>query len=90
MDWDAYNAAYQTWEQVAERNYMREYMKATAHDVTTYALCRYENGEKTTLAEGLAYTPTSSLADGIYIYAKSEQEVSQVADLNDLAYADEG
>lgn len=89
VDWDAYNAAYQTWEQVAERNYMREYMKATAHDVTTYALCRYENGEKTTLAEGLAYTPTSSVADGIYIYAKSEQEVSQVADLKDLAYADE-
>ena len=68
---------------------MREYMKATTHDVTTYALCRYEHGEKTTLAEGLAYTPTSSVADGIYIYAKSEQEVSQVADLKDLAYADE-
>ena len=29
------------------------------------------------------------MADGIYIYAKSEQEVSQVADLKDLAYADE-
>lgn len=88
-DWDAYYAAYEKWEQVANRNYMREYMKETAYNITTYTLCRYEKGEKTTLAEGLAYAPVCSAADGVYLYAKSSQEVSQVADLQDLEYADE-
>lgn len=88
-DWDAYYAAYDVWSEVANRNYMREYLKETPYNVTTYTLCRYENGEKTTLAEGLAYAPICSTADGIYLYAKSEQEVSQVADLKDLTYAEE-
>lgn len=88
-DWDAYNTAYETWIDVENRNYMREYLKETAYDITTYTLCRYENGEKATLAEGLAYMPACSAENGIYLYAKSDQEVTQVADLKDLTYADE-
>ncbi|MDE7220844.1 MAG: hypothetical protein K2O45_14710, partial [Oscillospiraceae bacterium] len=86
-DWEAYNAAYEVWSAVESRNYLRQSLKDTPYTVTTYTLNRYENGEKSTLAAELAFYPTFSAGAGVYLYARSEQEISAVCDVQDLAYS---
>lgn len=86
-DWDAYSAAYDKWLEVETRNEIRQELRDTDYNLTTYTLHRYEDGKDTVLAEGLAFAyPRCSVSDGIYIYAKSEQDVSVVCDVSDLEY----
>lgn len=85
-DWDAYGAAYDEWEVVANRNYIREELKNTEYEVTTYQLHRYNNGEETLLAGDLAFYPTYNMSAGVYLYAKSDQEIAAVCDVQDLEY----
>ena len=86
-DWDAYSAAYDAWWEVELRNEIRQELQNTNYNLTTYTLHRYEDGKDTVLAEGLASSyPACSVPDGIFIYAKSEQDVSVVCDVSDLEY----
>lgn len=85
-DWDAYNEAYEKWSLVNERNYIRQALRETEHNVTTYDLSVYEAGTDLLLASELAFYPTCSAEAGVYLYAKSEQEVSAVCDVKDLDY----
>ena len=88
-DWDAYEEAYEKWYAVENRNYIRQSLKDTEYNITTYNLSRYENGKDTLLAEGLAFAPTYSAADGIYLYARADQEISAVCDVQDLEYGEQ-
>ena len=86
-DWDAYEAACEAWGEVEARSEIRRELQNTYYNLTTYTLRRYENGKSTVLAEGLASpSPACSVSDGIFIYAKSSQDVSAVCDVSDLEY----
>lgn len=86
-DWDAYNAAQDAWYAARSRNSIRNSLKDTAYDVTTYTLFRYEDGKTTQIAEGLddAYPARDGEAK-VYIYSKTPQDLGTVADVADLSY----
>lgn len=86
-DWDAYYAAWETWSEARDRNYIRDELKSTAYNFQTFTLSRYEDGKVTQVADGL----TSSYYNGdaqnkVYVYSKTEQTVSKVADVSELSY----
>lgn len=86
-DWDAYNAARETWYEARNRISIREELKKTEYDITTYTLCRYENGTVTKLADGVDTAYVESDAENkVYIYPKSTHKVSKVADVADFDY----
>lgn len=88
-DTEAYYLAQEAWSQVERRNYIREQLKSTPYEVTSYTLHRYENGIDTVLAEGLDDIPTWGGDSGIYIYQKHSLEVSPVVELAQLYYYDD-
>ena len=85
-DWEAYSAAQDAWAQVENRAYMRERLKESEYDLISYTFHCYEGGEDTVLAAGLSGYPAAAADAGLYIYGKTEQEVSAVVDLSQLSY----
>ena len=86
-DWDAYYDAWDVWSAVRDRNYIREDLKETSYDLVTYTLHRFDGETDTVLASGMSAYPTCSAEDNIYLYRKSGQKVTTVADVADLYYA---
>ena len=48
LRWDAYEEAYEKWYAVENRNYIRQSLKDTEYNITTYNLSRYEARESLT------------------------------------------
>ena len=88
-DWDAYYAAWDAWYAVSSRVSMREQLKENKYDLVTYTLHRYSEGTDTTVSAGLSDYPVSLAEKNIYLYGKTDQEVSQVVDLSELSYYSE-
>ena len=88
-DWDAYYAAQEAWWEVSSREYLREELQEMSYDLTSYTLHRYADGTDTVLASGLVSSPMSSVKNDIFLYSKTEQEVSKVVDIADLGYSGE-
>ena len=86
-DWDAYYAAWETWSEARDRNYIREELKSTSYKLETYTLSRYEDGKITQVADGLSGSYYNGDAQNkVYVYSKTEQTVSKVADVSELGY----
>ena len=85
-DWDAYYAAQDAWNAVSDRVHIRETLRNTPYNLTTYTLHSYKEGTHSVVASGLIGIPCTTMWEDIYLYSKREQTVSPVADLSQLSY----
>ncbi len=88
-DWDAYYDAWEVWSQVSHREQLRQELKDTSYNILSYDLTRYDKGETTVIAEGLAAVEVLDTEHEICIYTKQEGEAKAVAELADLEYSSE-
>ncbi|BAL00637.1 hypothetical protein OBV_34380 [Oscillibacter valericigenes Sjm18-20] len=88
-DWDAYYAAEDKWNEVDNRNDIRNYLKNQEYDVVTYTLKRYEGGKETEIASGADSMTAQSAADGVFLYTKTDMTPHVVADVADLSYGED-
>lgn len=85
-----YDARIDAWNQAQSRDYVRQSLKESSYEQTSYSLYHYTGeGKGDPVATALRSTGSGSSSDGIFLYRKVDVKGGKVADVADLSYAGE-
>lgn len=84
-----YDARYETWSEAENREYIRESLKDTTYNQSSFSLYHYTGSDKSDpIATQISSSGRgSSPSNGVFLYHKVSLEGGKVADVDELDYA---